>query len=113
MIINIDNINILTLDTLSHDLLFQTWPRPLISMFHWVKYWKASFVLRFYGPLCSSLTFWVLCSDSVDNDNNCNDDNSYSNINDNNVGHNDMNNNNSFRKYGLSYPEPSWKNYLS
>ena len=44
---------------------------------------------------------------AVDNDNNCNDDNSYSNINDNNVGHNDMNNNNSFRKYGLSYPEPS------
>ena len=55
----------------------------------------------------------MLFSDSVDNDNNYNDDNSYSNINDNNVGDNDMNNNNSFRKYGLSYPEPSWKNYLS
>ena len=35
---------------------------------------KVSFALRFYGPLCSSLTFWVLFSDSVDNDNNYNDD---------------------------------------
>ena len=49
----------------------------------------------------------MLFSDSVDNDNNCNADNSYNNIIDNNVGDNDMNNNNSFRKYGLSYPEPS------
>ena len=67
---------------------------------------KVSFALRFYGPLCSSLTFWVLFSDSVDNDNNYNDDDSDNNINVNNVGDNDMNNNNSFRKYSLSYPEP-------
>ena len=26
-------LNILTLDTLSLDILFQTWPRPLISFF--------------------------------------------------------------------------------
>ena len=30
-----------------------------------------------YGPLCRSLTFWMLFSDSVDNDNNYNDDKSY------------------------------------
>ena len=68
---------------------------------------KVSFSLRFYGPLCSSLTFWVLFSDSVDNDNNYNDDDSDNNINDNNVGDDDMNNNNSSRKYSLSYPEPT------
>ena len=73
---------------------------------------KVSFALRFYGPLCSSLTFWVLLSDSVDNDNNYNDDDSNNNIsdnniNDNNVGDDDMNNNNSSRKYSLSYPEPT------
>ena len=77
---------------------------------------KVSFALRFYGPLCSSLTFWVLLSDSVDNDNNYNDDDSDNNIsdnnisdnniNDNNFGDDDMNNNNSSRKYSLSYPEP-------
>ena len=77
---------------------------------------KVSFALRFYGPLCSSLTFWVLLSDSVDNDNNYNDDDSNNNISDNNisdnnisdnnVGDDDMNNNNSSRKYSLSYPEP-------
>ena len=54
----------------------------------------------------TSLTFWVLFSDSVNNDNNYNDDKSYKNINDDKVGDNDMNNNNSFRKYILSYPEP-------
>ena len=47
-------------------------------------------------------------SDSVDNDNNYNDDKSYKNIDDNNVGDNDINNNNSFRKYSLSYPEPPY-----
>ena len=68
-----------------------------------------------YGPLCRSLTFWMLFSDSVDNDNNYNDDKSYE------ISmiimlvtmiliiltvDNDINNNNSFRKYSLSYPEP-------
>ena len=48
----------------------------------------------------------MLFSDSVNNDNNYNDDKSYKNINDDKVGDNDMNNNNSFRKYILSYPEP-------
>ena len=48
----------------------------------------------------------MLFSDSVDNDNNYNDDKSYKIIDDNNVGDNDINNNNSFRKYSLSYPEP-------
>ena len=62
---------------------------------------KVSFALRFYGPF----------SDSVDNDNNYNDDDSNNNISDNNindknVGDDDMNNNNSSRKYSLSYPEP-------
>ena len=51
----------------------------------------------------------MLFSDSVDDDNNYNDADSYNNISDNNVGDNDMNNNNSFRKYSLSYPEPPWK----
>ena len=45
----------------------------------------------------------MLFSDSVDDDNNYNDADSYNNISDNNVGDNDMNNNNSFRKYSLSY----------
>ena len=49
----------------------------------------------------------MLFSDSVNNDNNYNDDKSYKNINDDKVGDNNMNNNNSFRKYSLSYPELS------
>ena len=46
------------------------------------------------------LTFWVLFSGSVYNDNN------YNSINDNNIDDNDMSNNKSFRKYSLSYPKP-------
>ena len=48
----------------------------------------------------------MVFSDSVDNDNNYNDDKSYKIIDDNNVGDNDINNNNSFRKYSPSHPEP-------
>ena len=75
------SLDTLSLDTLSLDLYFKL------------------------SPLCSSLPFLLLFSDSVDNDNNYNHDDSYKNINDNNVGDND-NNNNSFRKSSLSYPEP-------
>ena len=51
-------------------------------------------------------SYSLLLSDSVDNDNNYNHDDSYKNIIDNNVGDSDINNDNSFRKCSLSYPEP-------
>ena len=76
------SLDTLSLDTLSLDLYFKL------------------------SPLCSSLPFLLLFSDSVDNNNNYNHEESYKNINYNNVGYNDINNNNSFRKCSLSYPEP-------